>query len=36
VSRREQIKTREAKLAALLTEERTMTCATVGPRSGRT
>jgi nitroimidazol reductase NimA-like FMN-containing flavoprotein (pyridoxamine 5'-phosphate oxidase superfamily) len=32
VSRREQIKMSEAEVAAFLTEERTMTCATVGPR----
>jgi nitroimidazol reductase NimA-like FMN-containing flavoprotein (pyridoxamine 5'-phosphate oxidase superfamily) len=32
VSRREQIKMDEAETAAFLTEERTVTCATVGPR----
>jgi len=32
VSRREQIKMSEAELAAFLGEERTVTCATVGPR----
>jgi nitroimidazol reductase NimA-like FMN-containing flavoprotein (pyridoxamine 5'-phosphate oxidase superfamily) len=33
VSRREQIKMSEAEVAAFLAEERTMTCATAGPRS---
>jgi hypothetical protein len=32
VSRREQIKMSDAEVAALLAEERTVTCATVGPR----
>jgi hypothetical protein len=32
VSRREQIKMSEADVAAFLAEERTLTCATVGPR----
>jgi PPOX class probable F420-dependent enzyme len=32
VSRREQIKMSEAELAAFLAEERTVTCATLGPR----
>jgi hypothetical protein len=32
VSRREQIKLTEAEVAAFLAEERTVTCATVGPR----
>jgi len=32
VSRREQIKMSEAEVAAFLAEERTVTCATVGPR----
>jgi general stress protein 26 len=32
VSRREQIKMSEAELVSFLTEERTVTCATVGPR----
>jgi hypothetical protein len=33
VSRREQIKMSEAEVAAFLAEERTMTCASAGPRS---
>src|ERR1700684_636413 len=32
VSRREQIKMSEAEVASFLSEERTVTCATVGPR----
>jgi hypothetical protein len=32
VSRREQIKVSEAEVASFLAEERTMTCATMGPR----